>query len=227
VRIVSKFKDYYDGVVGYSESPLYIRDDKLVDSKKLIEWLKKFPKPLATNYSLGYCGSIYINSVIIGFCGRLYPYYILDVIDYPLNHKKYKYPCINPSDVQRIVESEFKIKIKIQTHDYWKKYCFNDNDFQEFTKNLNANGYDYFQEFKVPIFSVTGGYNDMQVTLNPSLKDQYFQSIIDPWTAYQEIERFVGNDLVFDPLTEFKMDDKLKRDSKGFDDWSFKKRRNG
>jgi hypothetical protein len=87
-----------------------------------------------------------------------------------------------------------------------------------------------FHRFKVPIFIINwefiiGKGRCFRVILNPSLKDHQLAPLFPPWQTYQDIERFIGNDLVEDRLENFKMSDALKRDSKGFDKHSFKRRK--
>jgi len=58
--------------------------------------------------------------------------------------------------------------------------------------------------------------------LNPCLKDLGFQKLVDPFTAYQELDMYLGNNMAnqMDPTTTRTQED--IRDSKGFDKWSFK-----
>lgn len=60
-------------------------------------------------------------------------------------------------------------------------------------------------------------------TLNPVLKEYDFAKVVDPYRAYQEIEMFLGNNMVsqFDPSSG-RTDNEI-RDSKGMDKWSFRK----
>ena len=98
-----------------------------------------------------------------------------------------------------------------------------------------------FIDFHTPIFAYQ--YVDIKDISNhkkgrylykdPILKNCGFQSIVDPFTAYQEIDMFLGNDLAgqHDPIMPVG-GDLIVRDSKGFDEWSFKtvpgtKMRNG
>ena len=67
-------------------------------------------------------------------------------------------------------------------------------------------------------------YRNLDVEFNPILKDYGIQKIIDPFTIYQEIKFFLSNDLVEDPMKDFQITDDLKRDSKGFDKWSFRRK---
>lgn len=63
----------------------------------------------------------------------------------------------------------------------------------------------------------------IKVVWNARLKDYGFQKIFDPYQAFQQLEMFLGN--LASPQTPIpKMTDVQKRDSHGFDTWSFKKR---
>jgi hypothetical protein len=223
MRIISKFHDYYDGVMSYSRSPIWSRLEKdlgeyKVECNKLKSMMYDFPFP--TNYFNSYYSC---DCVIVGFCGVLYPYYLLES-RYPIMGHRF-FTCKLPSDVVRVVKKEFKEDVKLEKSSWWRNYSFNDADFNSYSHSISKNNYDLFIKFGVPVFVIRGKENT--ITLNARLSDVNFQSFIDPWTAYQEIDRFLGNDLVIEPLKDFKMSDELMRDSKGFDKWSFKTKKKG
>ena len=62
-----------------------------------------------------------------------------------------------------------------------------------------------------------------RLVINPELRLYNFVSQADPYSAYQEIERYIGNDLVQQEDPTNKISDEIKRDLKGFNDWSFKR----
>lgn len=68
-----------------------------------------------------------------------------------------------------------------------------------------------------------GGYVDcLNGTVNRKLKDLNFASVFDPFSAFQEISAYVGNELAHQPDPQPRLTDETKRDLHGFDEWSFK-----
>ena len=83
-----------------------------------------------------------------------------------------------------------------------------------------------FEKYKTPTFIIkykNDSVPDMQLIINPCLKDYEFYRVFDPYTCYQEISMYVGNNLVEDPNKAWPIGDKLKVQSHGFDKYSFRK----
>ena len=64
----------------------------------------------------------------------------------------------------------------------------------------------------------------MSCKINPRFADYKLQSVFDPWTAYQEIDMYLNNQLAVNMEPTLERSQELIRDSKGFDDWSFKQK---
>jgi hypothetical protein len=63
-----------------------------------------------------------------------------------------------------------------------------------------------------------------RLMVNPVLSDIGFQKILDPFTAFQELERFLANDLApRDVRMDQPVPDKINAESHGFDKMSFRK----
>ncbi len=75
-----------------------------------------------------------------------------------------------------------------------------------------------------PVFTVGGGrHGALEITADPELKPLGFSSVVDAYTAFQELDRMLSNvlvDQVAPPLTTG--GDEIVRDAKGFDGMSFK-----
>ena len=75
-------------------------------------------------------------------------------------------------------------------------------------------------KYKSPIVLIK---ND-ELIVNPCLKEYKFFKYMDAYTIYQELEMFVGNDLVRDTKVEVPVgSDKVLAASKGYDKYSFRK----
>ena len=79
MRIISKFRDYYDAGIAYGIDPklIYVREEKEIefthDDRNLPQC-----KVLNELVNIAYCMPNYEgNKGVIGFCGKAYPYYTL------------------------------------------------------------------------------------------------------------------------------------------------------
>jgi hypothetical protein len=57
-----------------------------------------------------------------------------------------------------------------------------------------------------------------------SLKSIGFQQVMDTYMTFQKLSIFVGNILISQSKVPWPISDKLKAQSKGFDEYSFRKR---
>ena len=90
-----------------------------------------------------------------------------------------------------------------------------------------------FIELQAPVFALVETNNpwgehsltkpSLTLVLNPDLSAYDFSSIVDPYTALQEIEMYLGGPLAKDEMPPTERDDKLIAHAHGFNDVSFKK----
>ena len=92
----------------------------------------------------------------------------------------------------------------------WKQW-------QESVRNKMVIPDETHRYWKTPIIAWNNEY-----VINPCLKELGFQKIVDPYTAFQEIDMYLGNNMAdqFDP-TLGRTDNEI-RDSHGMDKWSFR-----
>jgi len=227
MRIISKFKDYYDGVGAgdLDHIPVYERHEKQ------IELIQPFPrgwrqsKYLIVNrnnkvsgFKSGLVTERSLYTYVIGYCGELYP--ILKVVQDNGSISKYWYEY----DVSTYLNYVEKPRWSFDRHEQ------NLNEWLELIKTLKLK--DIFKEHNVPVFIFDGFEIDtrkgtqpvLQVTLNPRLRKYEFYKVKEPYTAYQDIRVYVGNDLAHDTEVDVPTgDDKTLAESKGYDKWSFRK----
>jgi len=227
MRIISKYKDYYDGVGAGDLDPIPVYERH----EKKIELIQPFPndwrhsKYLIVNRNNkvdGYKSKLVERSLytyVIGYCGELYP--ILKVVQDEGSISKYWYEY----DVSTILDY-----VKTNRWQGIHRYKEILNEWLELIKTLKLQ--DIFKEHNVPVFIFDGFEIDtrkgtqpvLHVTLNPRLRKYEFYKIKDAYTTYQDIRMYVGNDLARD--TEVNVptgDDKTLAESKGYDKWSFRK----
>lgn len=233
MKIFSKFHDYYDSVLKFSQT----EDDGVVYQREPEEI--KFDINQSEIKEVGY-NRYYTCEYIkfIGFCGKIYPVVVVDFRDsedsvpefYFIGRDDEKlYERINKHNQKMSRQRLFSgfndreldfLTGKTPEDSWWKRYTFiTPFDLETF-----------FIKYETSIFlfeHVTCGRYDKtrwRLTKNVCLKDFGFQKIVDPFTAFQEISMFFNS-----TLTNLKTpvmpvgDDKVLAASKGFDKWSFRK----
>lgn len=223
MRIISKFKDFYDGgaAFGIDQERVYVRETCLIDEP--------------TIRHIGYN--------IIGFCGKLYafnselPYYPDGNYDY--NPKEltlfgdelidYKFKEDKVPDGQFATKIIYK-KVKCdwdKPKPKWYKTTTRNQYIEEIKKaENNKELLGLFVKYKTPIFWYGFGYTYSRVgniLINPNLKMLGFQKVMDTVTAFQELEMFMGSVLVQDSYAKQPVgNDEVIGTSKGFDRYSFR-----
>jgi len=231
MKIISNYKDYYDGCqkYGIDTTIQYIRKEQNIDLLG-----KDLNLPTSQQLSLGRTFyNNFIKSVsIIGFCGKLYPYFTF------INEQNVNDIHIinNIKDMCIFIETHLK-KEEIKSFYEEKKHSYFRHGLDllyDFTHNMVNNYFntysgsedslDLFDKYKVPIFKVEQKEREKYtLTLNPNLKELNFMKLIDPFTAYQEIEMFISGVIGVQNPELIQISDKYKIEKKGFDKWSFRK----
>jgi len=236
--IISKTKDYYDGVVGTMGV-----DKSLVYEREMVvnEDYYNFPKPFTAkkawsrdrsnpfrNITYGHRPkkhSIYESNspFIVGFCGKLYIgwkfYREVEVDRHLLSYPELK--TFITYDVELI-------KREIQ-YVGWKSNLLDDLAYIS-----SYNPMEIFRFLKTPIFIFDSDYdrkfirkythksNEVFIT-NPTLKDYEFYKVMDSFTAFQEIQMFLGGVLGTGEKEIVEIEDKYKIAQHGFDNKSFRR----
>lgn len=164
MRIVSRFRDYYDiGLgLGYDSHVDYIRTPREVIFKDGASPEKEFFGKLR------FRSDWKTQFIVIGFCGVFYPL-IIARRDYMATETKY---CYSLEELASIVEIR-----------RWDRY----KEFYETVKSLKND--QLFIDNYSPIVIVDGA----KATWNGFLKPYQFMRIIDPYQAFQKIDMFLGN----------------------------------
>lgn len=283
MRIISKFKDYYDNVAssfGYDAIDpklVYVRETKEEKlkyedlEKRQLYWqlLGSVGKDFSTgdkiwekNYkpeSNPYLNiEIDLKVIPIGFCGKLYfgyktdircfnfldiklMYNFDDICNYFKKDGRFVYDlrsklktegnfALNKIEevsekYQIAIEKKINQLIKESYHTKYSKYSTSMSNSIERLENSNGKTIsdEMFISSNSPIILAYKKHGNLIVEINPNLSKYNFASKIDPFTAFQEISMYIGNNLAkqVDPTVNFT--DEMKRDIAGFDEWSFKK----
>ncbi len=227
MKIISNFKDYYDGVVntyGIDEHVIFIRDTKELISKDI-----NFKKPEIYRHTTQGKYSdldhdIHYDFIYIGFCGLIYPCL-----------KKTKIYIGKPNNV----EFEYNYQnIKDKFHELynqktkWVVKYYNWNDYKSNLYDYNQNLLKLFNEHKCSSFLIDYEYTGydfyrkipVTIMLEPILKQLQFFKIKSAFDAFKDVSIFVAEQLNTE-IDTFVMSDKQKILSRGFDEkYGFRKR---
>jgi hypothetical protein len=240
--IISKKKDYYDGVAGTTgidKTIVYERDIIEVEDKDMPMFFQKktffnnfrerennpFYKLSNSHMDNEYWKKYpYHSYFVIGFCGKLYVGFKLYSIDK------------NTNDYNNVItkityDKDFMIKL-FEKKTYWGHFQDNLNHV------LQYNAMDWFRNMNTPCFVYDQSYGGIshidlkysrenhisKFIINPLLSDYEFYKVFDTVQAFQEIQMFIGGVLGNKEKEIINVADKYKIEQHGFDyKWSFRK----
>jgi len=229
--IISKHKDYYDGVVGsvgMDKTLVYERNTEEITDTKLM------PKEFRPKSTWGWRGHDRHNPFlnigyldidhkktkkyeertffIVGFCGKLYLGWKLYYKEKELN----RYGLLEDVGKADIVYGYENVK-EFLRNAYWGS---NINDDVEYVMNYNP--IHIFRELHTPVF-IHETRRDNALIVNPCLKEWEFYKVVNTFQAFQEISMFMGGVLGSGEKEIIVVEDKYKIAQHGFDKWSFRK----
>jgi len=237
--IISKKKDYYDGVVGtmgMDKTIVYDRNTVIVveNDKGDVEFPKEFLpckygtwgrdensfsclskfEMLKTSHYHAY------STFIIGFCGKLYVgWKFYTEVTYTTGEKKLLTDIVYNFNT---VKNHIKNKGWTMNLDVQLKAC------------LNYDAIEIFRKYHTPIFVIDYDYDKKYIRkyyehpkvtfiLNSNLNDLQFYKIFDSFAAFQEIQMFLSGVLGNKENDTITISDKDKITQHGFDKFSFRK----
>lgn len=233
MRIVSKFKDYYDGASAYGidKECVYVRHTKDLDCKHYV--YSDLEHYFTKNYNFEYPN----EGFFIGFTGQIFPgIAILKRSRFPIMEID-RNIFFSSDEVIDYMESEgFNLggrKYLSSRYRDCERYSLTSaldlKDFFETDRNYMQH---LFQDHKCPVWmlrddpksylGVLRRKKSSILTLNPRLKPYRFARVKDPVTAFQEIHQYLSGVLGNKENDMVKIDDKYKAEARGFNKWSFK-----
>ena len=212
MRIISDFRDYYDGLQDGSDPRVWNRKQEILGSIDRNRYQK-----------------IYYALDCIGFCGELYP--CISVIKNSLS---------NPAGIYYDLESFRKdYPRQEKKHNYWRPWNI-DEAFTYFQMD-RVYCKKYFEEFQTPLFYMHD-FNlyrrkieqekTRYMVLNPQLQFYKFYRMKDMYSTIQELEMYIFDVLQLHSRGKTKyqgktmdstVSDKDLTAAKGFDKYSFRK----
>jgi len=234
--IISKKKDYYDGVVGTMGV-----DKTIVYNREVKEFTEyEFPEPFKRKVSDYYVKQVQpflklggyntnkssnyqdYNYFIVGFCGKLY-------IGWKL-YTETKSAFTNNNIITTITYDFDNVNeiLDCKRNGYY-------GNLSDHVKNvLDYDPMYLFRELNTPIFIYDNDFNrtfigrfskgrNPKFIINPNLNDYEFYKVFDSFQAFQEIQMFLGGVLGNHEKEIIEVADKYKIEQHGFDKWSFRK----
>lgn len=247
MRINSRFKDYYDLVMGQGidTSLIYNRFTKTEPIKCEASWVRW--DTLKYNYIYDNT-AIWMHKQVIGFCGKLYVTIgALNKIPSGAKDNNAITYCYSEQDFTKFVTEHYDESIIEKYHKRLK------HNHSYFSKQYMENAFSVDQvvyrttsikelqkHFEVaPIFVIvtedgwsrpysiprSNTFDQVRhIIYNPRLSDFNFAKMMDPYTTYQELNIYLSNIAVpIKPIPH--IDDVTMAEIKGFDKTSFRKER--
>lgn len=250
MKIISKFRDYYDSAVyqatgGDSDGPLYLRETTGIELKsfpKEIEAVRaQMPRSPSARYRsttgrwLGdyHGGLAYIVRGVVAFCGKAYPVYVQPLWEYTdvegaTNNFLQKWPCLDASE-QRHNEKTFEAG---PPPGYYadEEHTFSRANVERAFKDTSGTNVPdtVFIELGAPVvlfyaYRPEGKMTVKVAVTNPNLNKLEFYKHVNPFMAFQELSMYLGNVLTTPDGSAYRTgDDEVVMRQKGFDEWSFK-----
>lgn len=239
--IISKKKDYYDGVagtMGIDKTIVYNREIIETDNKKKFPnfmtppkgtWrkLREYPFTSLHYYSFKNDNNTkYTNFgyFIVGFCGKLY-----------VGWKLYT-PIKNNNDLGRGFETTITYDVEFMNEILEPRGFNMDNSVIDDVKHIqNHNAIDVFRKYNTPLFIYDSDFERTSISrsshtkkemfiVNPNLSDYEFYKVFDSFQAFQELSMFISGVLGNKENDVIQISDKNKIEQHGFDyKWSFRK----
>lgn len=238
--ILTKKKDYYDGVAGSTgidKTIVYEREEKELTDKEVPMFFVHGSHSWQKNRNSAFINFRYhnlkkeyqknyphMNYFIIGFCGKLY-------VGWKLCYEILQGIGGSKELITEIIYDEDYILSMIDD-----KYSWHGNFSDNLNEIKNFDALDIFRKYHTPIFlfdsdfDVTfitnnGRYRNMnsKFFINPILKEYEFYKVFDSFQAFQEIQMFMSGVLGSNEKNIVEVEDKYKITQHGFDKWSFRK----
>lgn len=226
MNIISKYKDYYDSVVGQTGIDKTIVFERHIQeltfsvrAKGIKSWWSpaRFP---SYEPSIDKIGSKHFELFVVGFCGKIY---IGAKVTSTVAHPYRLY------ETEKLVTYVYGIeKIKSSICNYMRDDRYfqhrKDPNMEHIESFVNKKDVlELFYAYKTPQFVLYNRGED-NLKINGSLKDVQFYKVFDPYQALQEIEMYVTGVLGANNKPMIEISDEHKIVGHGFDPkYSFRK----
>ena len=233
--IISKQKDYYDGVVGtvgmdktivYERKTVEIEDNESLPKfvrHRRFDWKSGNPfrnicnAHVKTDNNRGYHG---VDGFIVGFCGKLY-------FGWKFYYKEKEFNT-EIGELEEVIKDDIiygydNVKDLLKT-EFWGSSLDDDMKIVE-----NYNPLEVFRKYNAPIFLYDSFHarprREPQFIVNPILKDWEFYKVVDAFTAFTELQMYISGVLGTGEKEIIEISNENKIEQHGFDrKWSFRRK---
>lgn len=227
MRIISKFKDYYDSASGHGVdmTVVYTRVTEELEktwSRSALDEATK-TNALIDSVRVDNSPSQTFTPIVVGFCGKMYyglMYYVDPKGKDPELPVYSRIPSLDGLRLEyawKASDLSDEVLDKQRGYRHWKSRTIR----EWFTANPSGvDNLDWFLDNKI----VCCYKVDKKLVINPKLQDIKFQRVFDSFSAYQEIAMFVSGVMCDvskrepEPIT-----DVMRAATKGFDQHSFRR----
>lgn len=232
MRIISKFKDYWDSGMGQGQdrSLVFVREQEVFDDntrvpapttfKPFLEIAQTHPSAIHLRKPVPGVWDVYVGFGLLWVAGRLYPCAYMHVSKDSLEIRgpaRYFYNYAGLAAALKEFDYDLDQRKKRTRYRGWRIQVTLDTKkwfALAGSEQLIAQAF----EHRIALASSFPG----SAKLNPRLADYEFFRTMDPFQAYQELSMFWGNLAAPDrvPVTVAEKDRIAQH---GFDEWSFRK----
>jgi len=227
MRILSQFHDYYDRAMGYGADPTvtFVRDQfPHGDPEPLGDRFPRLAKAVRTMPRHPWL----CETLLILFCGQAYPAWRVpgqgdtfeDEVFYSIEEWR---AAITKERLRAAYCPERNLDRFFQTYHSHPPTAQYEKQWKVNNQAALATADEAHRHFEAPILMLDQRWREVRIWKNPALGPLGFPRMVDAFTAFQEIAQYIGGG----PLAGTKdapadIADDVMRDSKGFDDRSFR-----
>ena len=232
MRLVSKIRDYYDGVIRTTANDKSTFFNREQDEFKFKLSIAPFEKLKTDDFEYDFFHHI------VGFCGEMHPcieIYKQSQYGYG-SETNYAYSF---DDIEKLIPLDAKSSLSTITKRYRQM-----NNHIRIMKNWLEQGVEtsywrneqysikgdkrlkkIFTDKRIVYYDICNRcrWGKFSLYIHPILKDIQFYKVFDSYSCFQKIEHYLNNELIKPDEIDYVPTDKLKVQSHGFDKWSFRK----
>lgn len=226
MRIISKFRDYYDPVQAHGADPNLVY--RRATSEQIVE-ARLFPSAFfeEKHREVPYLRPWRLSLAYLCFCGKSYAYLFFEGLAYSTGTELLEAYRARAREHPEVRDYSHNVEALLDIDRKSKR------PYHEFLTSLVSSrrgesiGPELFRKLGAPVLLVhrCGNWTTTEywIKINPCLSDFRFYQLFDPFAAYQELAMYLGNELAQPDIAPQTVgSDKDLAKAKGFDDQSFR-----
>lgn len=234
MRIISKFHDYYDSVLKYGPDDhcVFVRESARLDAAGQLPADLAFMRPglHAVETFTAKRAPLGIAPFVIAFCGKCYPG--IRLTSSGLSGAEAAFDeCYYDLASYRARMAALGHPIEPERRRHWRRWHYrmdsptNHQDLTDFFTAERASAFEALVGRGAAILLCLSRRHSDDVELydNPELTTLKFYQMFDAYSAFQELEMYLGGVLASAELPMPQFEDQIKAQQKGFDKHSFRR----